>query len=90
LIGKRIFGFKKIGSEIQYLQTKSNYEAQIKAVLQLKQQMAKTVIKAPFSGIVDEIITDKGSVVAQESYFKNYKSWKHVPQAEVPENTLDQ
>jgi hypothetical protein len=36
---------QKIGSEIQYLQTKSNYEAQIKAVLQLKQQMAKTVIK---------------------------------------------
>jgi multidrug resistance efflux pump len=28
------------------LPNKSNYEAQIKAVLQLKQQMAKTVIKA--------------------------------------------
>lgn len=55
---------QKIGSEIQYLQAKTNYEAQQKAVNQLKQQVAKTIVKAPFSGTIDEVITEKGSVVA--------------------------
>lgn len=54
---------KKIGSEIQYLQAKTNYEAQMKAVAQMRAQVAKTVVKAPFSGIIDEVITDKGQVV---------------------------
>jgi RND family efflux transporter MFP subunit len=80
---------QKIGSEIQYLQTKSNYEAQIKAVLQLKQQMAKTVIKAPFSGIVDEIITDKGSVVAQGSPILRIISLGNMYlEADVPEKYI--
>ncbi|MAY21880.1 MAG: efflux transporter periplasmic adaptor subunit [Flavobacteriaceae bacterium] len=55
---------QKIGSEIQYLQAKSNYEAQSKAVDQLKQQVAKTIVKAPFSGTIDDVITEQGSVVA--------------------------
>ena len=55
---------QKIGSEIEYLQAKSNYEAQQKAVSQLQSQLAKTSIKAPFSGIVDDIITEQGTVVA--------------------------
>ena len=54
---------KKIGSEIQYLQAKTNYEAQMKSVAQMKAQVAKTVVRAPFSGIIDEVITDKGQVV---------------------------
>lgn len=54
---------KKIGSEIQYLQAKTNYEAQMKAVAQMKAQIAKTIVRAPFSGIIDEVITDKGQVV---------------------------
>ncbi|WP_418602366.1 efflux RND transporter periplasmic adaptor subunit [Hwangdonia sp.] len=54
---------QKIGSEIQYLQAKSNYEAQAKAVNQIKQQLAKTVVRAPFSGTIDDVITDQGSVV---------------------------
>jgi len=54
---------QKIGSEIQYLQAKTAYEAQQKAVGQLKQQLEKTIVKAPFSGIIDDVITDQGSVV---------------------------
>jgi RND family efflux transporter MFP subunit len=54
---------KKIGSEIQYLQAKTNYESQMKAVAQMKAQLAKTIVRAPFSGIIDEVITDKGQVV---------------------------
>ncbi len=54
---------QKIGSEIQYLQAKSSYESQIEAVNQLKQQLAKTTVRAPFSGTIDDVITEQGSVV---------------------------
>ncbi len=56
---------QKIGSEIQYLQAKSTYEAQERAVNQLKQQVGKTIVRAPFSGTIDDVITEQGSVVAQ-------------------------
>jgi RND family efflux transporter MFP subunit len=55
---------QKIGSEIEYLQSKSNYEGQQKAVSQTQSQLAKTEVRAPFSGIIDDIITDQGTVVA--------------------------
>ena len=54
---------QKIGSEMQYLQAKSNYEAQDQAIAQLEQQVAKTVIRAPFSGTIDDVLTEQGSVV---------------------------
>lgn len=55
---------QKIGSEIQYLQAKSAYEGQVEAVNQLKSQLAKTAVRAPFSGVIDDVITEQGSVVA--------------------------
>lgn len=55
---------QKIGSEIQYLQSKTNYEAQHKSVNQLKSQLAKFNIKAPFSGVIDDVIKDQGNYVA--------------------------
>jgi RND family efflux transporter MFP subunit len=55
---------QNIGSEIQYLQAKSTYESQAEAVNQLKQQIAKTNVTAPFSGTIDDVITEQGSVVA--------------------------
>lgn len=55
---------QKIGSEIQYLQAKSSYESQQKAVKQAQSQLAKTIVRAPFSGTIDDIITEQGSVVA--------------------------
>jgi RND family efflux transporter MFP subunit len=55
---------QKIGSEIQYLQTKTNYEAQKNTLAQLKKQLDKASIRAPFSGIIDDVIKDQGTVVA--------------------------
>ena len=46
------------------LQAKSTYEAQSRAVNQLQQQIEKTNVRAPFSGTIDDVITDQGSVVA--------------------------
>lgn len=55
---------QKIGSEMQYLQAKSSYEAQQKSIVQLQEQVAKTIIKAPFNGTIDDVITHEGSVVS--------------------------
>ena len=54
---------QKIGSEIQFLQAKTTYEAQENAVSQLKKQLAKSVLTAPFSGVIDDVIKDQGTVV---------------------------
>ncbi len=81
---------QKIGSEIQYLQAKSNYEAQNRAVLQLKKQIAKTVIEAPFSGIIDEIISEKGTVLGPGSPILRVVNLNNMYlEAEVPEKFLN-
>lgn len=54
---------QNIGSEIQYLQTKTNYEATVQSVQQAEAQLAKSTIRAPFSGIADDIMVDEGSTV---------------------------
>lgn len=54
---------QKIGSEIQYLEAKTNYDATQASVNQMKSQLGKTVITAPFSGVVDDIIAEQGQVV---------------------------
>tara|TARA_R100000353_G_scaffold43121_1_gene34563 strand:+ start:119651 stop:120868 length:1218 start_codon:yes stop_codon:yes gene_type:complete len=54
---------QKIGSEIQFLQAKTNYEAAKNLTNQLRSQLSKTVVTAPFSGEIDEIIADPGQVV---------------------------
>ena len=55
---------QKIGSEIQYLEAKTNFEAQENAVNQIKRQLAKTTVNAPFAGVIDDVITEQGSVVS--------------------------
>ncbi|MEX0996772.1 MAG: efflux RND transporter periplasmic adaptor subunit [Flavobacteriaceae bacterium] len=55
---------QQIGSEIQLLQAKTNMESSASAVNQLRSQLGKTTIRAPFSGVIDEIITEQGSVVS--------------------------
>jgi membrane fusion protein (multidrug efflux system) len=55
---------QKIGSEIQYLQAQTQMISAQKGVAQIKAQIAKTVIKAPFSGTIDEVFVEKGEVVS--------------------------
>ena len=54
---------QKIGSEIQFLETKSMLEAQKQAINQLKKQIQKTLIQAPFKGTIDNVIVKLGEVV---------------------------
>jgi len=55
---------KKIGSEIQFLQAQAQMISAQKAVAQMRSQVAKTVIRAPFSGTIDDVFVERGEVVA--------------------------
>jgi len=55
---------QNIGSEIQYLEAKTAYESQQSAVKQMQSQVAKSSIRAPFSGVIDDVIKDQGTVVS--------------------------
>ena len=52
---------KNIGSEMQFLKAKSDFETSNKMVEQIRDQLSKTKIYAPFNGEIDEIISNLGS-----------------------------
>ena len=54
---------QKIGSEMMYLEAKTRFKSQQKQVAQMRNQLSKTRIYAPFSGVIDEIIARKGSTL---------------------------
>lgn len=80
----------KIGSEIQFLQAKTNYEAQQKAVNQMKEQLAKTTITAPFSGVIDDVMSEQGQVVSpgMNQLFRIINLKDMFIEAEIPENYI--
>ena len=55
---------QKIGSEMMYLEAKTRFKSQQKQVAQMRNQLSKTKLYAPFSGVIDEIIARKGSALA--------------------------
>lgn len=80
---------QKIGSEIQYLQAKTQYESSQNMVNQIKSQLGKTTVTAPFSGVIDEIITDQGTVVAPGvALFRIVNLDDMYVAAEIPESYL--
>ncbi|MCF6213371.1 MAG: efflux RND transporter periplasmic adaptor subunit [Flavobacteriaceae bacterium] len=58
---------QKIGSEIQFLQAKTNKESLERKLKTLKTQLSKTIITAPFSGSVDAIIPKVGEFVSPQT-----------------------
>ena len=82
---------QNIGSEIQYLEAKTNYEAIQNSVNQMRSQLAKTVVRAPFSGIIDETFTEEGEVVApgQSRLFRLINLKDMYISAAVPESYLN-
>lgn len=81
---------QNIGSEIQYLEAKTNYESMQNSVNQLRSQIAKTVVKAPFSGVIDEVFTEEGEVVTPgaSQLFRIINLNNMYVEADVPENYL--
>jgi RND family efflux transporter MFP subunit len=84
---------QKIGSEIQYLQAKTNFEASKNVVKQIQSQLGKSVIRAPFSGIIDDVIKDEGTVVSPgpgSEVFRIVNLGNMYIQVDVPETYLGQ
>lgn len=81
---------QNIGSEIQYLEAKTNYEAIQSSVNQMRSQLAKTIVRAPFSGVIDEIFTEQGEVVVpgQSRLFRLINLSDMYITAAVPETYL--
>ena len=79
-----------IGSEIQYLQAKTNFESSQSSLSSLQKQLGKTSVKAPFSGVIDNIITDEGQVVGPGgmAIFRLVNLSQMYIETEVPENYL--
>lgn len=82
---------QNIGSEIQYLQAKTNYESSENMVSQAERQLGKSSIRAPFSGIIDNVIKDQGTVVAPgqgSEVFRLVNLSDMFIEVEVPETYL--
>ncbi len=55
---------QKIGSEVQFLTAKNNYEGLQKKLATMNQQLGMARIKSPITGIVDEVFAKVGQTVA--------------------------
>lgn len=81
---------QKIGSEIQYLQAKANMDGLGSSVEQMQAQVGKTNVRAPFTGTIDEIITEQGQVVSPgSSQLMRIVNLRNMyVKASIPENYL--
>ncbi len=84
---------QNIGSEIQYLQAQTNYVAAENTVKQVQSQLGKSIIRAPFSGIIDDVIKDQGTVVSPgqgSEVFRIVNLTNMYIEVDVPETYLGQ
>ena len=83
---------QNIGSEMNLLQAKATYESQLKTVAQLKKQLQRTQILAPFSGTIDEIVANTGAnlLLGQTPVMRIVNLKKMYTEASVPERYLEQ
>ena len=83
---------QNIGAEMQLLQAKATYESQLKSIAQLKKQLQRTQILAPFSGVIDEIMANTGAnlLPGQTPVLRIVNLRKMYTEASVPERYLSQ
>ena len=81
---------QKIGSEMMYLEAKTRFEAQKKQLDQMKRQLAKTKIYAPFNGTIDQLFSNEGANVAPgvTPILRIVNLNSMYVEADVPENYL--
>jgi len=80
---------QNIGSEIQYLEAKNNKERLEYSLKTLQAQLDMSLVKAPFSGIVDDIYSKEGELASPSAplvYLVNLDKLKI--EADVTENIL--
>lgn len=83
---------QNIGAEMKLLQAKATYESQLKSIAQLKKQLQRTRILAPFSGTIDEIVANTGAnlLPGQTPVMRIVDLKKMYTEASVPERYLSQ
>jgi membrane fusion protein, multidrug efflux system len=64
---------QKIGSEVQYLQSKTNKESLEKQISSLKQQVDKFKIKSPIDGTIEECNIKVGGMVSPDPRLAAYR-----------------
>ena len=81
---------QKIGSEMMYLEAKTRFEGQKKQLDQMKRQLSKTKIYAPFNGTIDQIFSNEGANVAPgiTPILRIINLNRMYVEADVPENYL--
>ena len=81
---------QQIGSEMMFLEAQTRYKAAQKQVDQMRQQLAKTKIYAPFNGIIDEIPARLGSnlVPGMTPILRIVNLKSMYAEADVPETYL--
>lgn len=55
---------QKIGTEVQYLSAKNNKESLEKRIVTTREQWDMTKVKAPISGVIDEVMVKPGQTIA--------------------------
>ena len=63
---QRLWMDQQIGSEIQYLQAKNNYDGLVQKVKTLKEQIELSEIRAPFAGSIDNIFAKEGQLAGPQ------------------------
>lgn len=80
---------QNIGSEMQYLQAKSQKEQLEKSLASLDFQLSKAIVNAPISGIVDRVGVEAGEIASPGIPIVSIISLSQVKVlADVPENYL--
>ncbi|MBC7426457.1 MAG: efflux RND transporter periplasmic adaptor subunit [Bacteroidia bacterium] len=78
---------QKIGTEIQFITAKNNYESAVKRRNTMAQQISMTKIKSPINGVVDENMLKLGQTVAPGvPCFRIVNGSKLKVKADVSEN----
>ena len=54
---------KEIGSEMDFLQAETSYNSLVAQVEQLEKTLARSVVSAPYSGIIDEVTAELGQLM---------------------------
>ena len=82
--------YEEIGSEIEYLEAKTNYDMQRSQLAQLNDQLEKAVVRAPFTGHIDDIMVDVGQVVTAGGMplLRLVSTQNMYVEADVPERYL--
>jgi membrane fusion protein (multidrug efflux system) len=84
---QRLWMDQQIGSEIQYLQAKNNYDGLVQKVKTLKEQIELSEIRAPFAGSIDNIFAKEGQLAGPQMPAIRLVNTSGVyVKADVPEN----